>query len=119
MIEEPGLRAYKLIEAYEVFGFRTYTNIRYKGPRPLYFHDREGFSEASQATDFIIYGMSISSGHIFVRIQETMESKWTRYVELDVLATDWEWPDGKPCGIVVPSKSVQRRLASQRGERLI
>lgn len=118
MIEEPGLRAYKLMEAYETFGYRTYTNVRYKGETPLLVFCHEGIPCETKAKDFIIYGMSISSGHIFARIQETMESRFTVSVELADLARDFEWPDGKPCGIIVPSKSIQRRLSTQRGKRL-
>ncbi len=96
--------------------YRTYTNIRYKGDEPLLVFDRDGCPIETKAKDFIIHGMLISSGHIFACIQETMESPLTVYVELDDLVKDWEWPDGKPCGVVMPSKSIQKRLASHRGD---
>lgn len=109
--ETPGLREYTLQEAYNIFGYRTYTDVWYRAETPTSLHDREGLEIDCLVKNMhaIIYGMSIHSGQVFARVQLTMEDTFSAYVTLHDLARDFEWPSGKPCGIVVPSKSVQKR----------
>lgn len=110
--EQPGLREYTLQEAYNVFGYRTYTDVWYKSDSPTSLNNRDGFEVDCliKGMHAIIYGMSISSGQIFAKVQLSMEHDYCAYVSLHDLARDFEWPNGKPCGIIVPSKSVQKRL---------
>ncbi len=109
--ETPGLREYTLQEAYNVFGWRTYTSVWYKSESPTSFYDRDGLEVDClvKGMHAIIYGMSISSGQVFARVQLTMEDFFCAYVSLHDLARDFEWATGKPCGVVTPSKSVQKR----------
>lgn len=109
--ETPGLREYTLQEAYNVFGCRTYTPVLYVSDSHTPMYDKNGLEADCLVKNMhaIIYGMSISSGHIFAKIQLTMEDWFCAYVSLHDLARDFKWPGGKPCGVVVPSKSIQKR----------
>jgi hypothetical protein len=118
MIEEPGLRAYTLQEAYDKFGWRSYKKVRYAGEAELRMFDLQRNSLRCLTRDLIIIGMSISDGRIFVDMAPSTSSECRIYVQLADFVKDWKWPDGKPCGVMVPSKSIQKREAVQRGEDL-
>lgn len=110
--ETPGLRTYTLQEAYNTFGWRSYTNVRRKkgtGSRVI-FRDQHGYERGETNRDMVIDGMVISSGQIQVRIKQRLDTSGYAYFTLDELARDFEWPGGEPCGVVVPSKSIQKRL---------
>lgn len=119
--DTPGLRSYTLQEAYNTFGWRSYTNVHRKQDTGslVVFCDRNGYKTREIGREMIIDGMVISSGQIQVRIRQDMDASGCAYFTLDELARDFEWPDGEPCGIVMPSKSIQKRLAVQRGEDML
>lgn len=95
-----GYRPYTLQEAYDVFGFRSYTDVQI----------REAFERNYILTDdevgipvfeYQIDGIIISCGEIQVRMHRNMESDDYHYVTLDDLVIDYIWPGGLPCGVKV------------------
>lgn len=109
--ETPGLRSYTLQEAYNTFGWRSYTNVMYKATTGCFisFNDPRGFKCPMSSHEMVIDGIVISSGQVKVRIAQELGSSAHTYFTLDELARDFEWPNGGPCGVVVPSKSIQKR----------
>ena len=110
--ETPCVRSYSLQEAYNAFGWRSYTHIRYKHVAELSLNDFYACSWPDDQKDFVIDGMIISSGEVRVRIRlehddSTPENRYI-YVTLDELARDWEWPDGNPCGVEMLNTKSQR-----------
>ncbi len=106
--ETPGLREYTLQEAYNKFGWRTYTSVWYKSDAPTPFYNRDGVEVDClvKGMHAIIYGMLISSGHVFARVQLSMDDFFCAYVSLHDLCRDFEWPDGTKCGIVVTNENL-------------
>jgi hypothetical protein len=102
-----GLRSYTLQEAYNIFGWRSYTSVRRKKGTGSYvlFRDHHGFERGETKRDMFIDGIVISSGQIEVRIKQRLDTSGYAYFTLDELARDFEWHDGSPCGMVL-SNSV-------------
>jgi len=43
----------------------------------------------------VVHGLVISDGHLFARI---FDGEYYESIGLDVLAQEWVWEDGSPCG---------------------
>jgi hypothetical protein len=95
-----GYRPYTLQEAYDLFGWRSYTDIR----RVVSVEDDLDWNKESDSEvcvprfDYQIDGIVISRGVIHARIHKNMEDENYQYVSLSDLLTHWRWPGGKPCG---------------------